>query len=332
MKLLVNIDQKASLAGGHEAPNSTELIEFPISSVSEGLRAWFAEHYNPVTGSLQCKEQLWVSSQGSSDWNGTLTATLPLTQDKVLAAIIALNHEHQKNTKRIEALRKERIDEQRRRIQEIIAAGPTARTVHDSACYGEIKVSGEYLEYDFSTTTAYTDELRKMEADARETIPAEMRYTAVRERVRNEVAEKATTRKAADDAEKEKRLSDLREWVATHGSQLLRERLAGGFDWKPLAESEIADFACSKIELTRVEFDSENYETITDPDLKQIWALKHVQSLIPDYCTAEIGIIKNDSDSDSDDETTGTIVIRVEVGGLARGEVRCFQVKPGAIY
>ncbi len=52
MKLVIPINQKASIAAGYDAPNSTEVFELPAQSIPEDIRATVAGSYNPATGQL----------------------------------------------------------------------------------------------------------------------------------------------------------------------------------------------------------------------------------------------------------------------------------------
>jgi hypothetical protein len=74
MKLLINVDQRGSIAAGFEAPTSTVFVEVPVTVFGETLRKVVANNYNVKTKRLEI--------------NGKeVTLIHPITPDKVRAEI-----------------------------------------------------------------------------------------------------------------------------------------------------------------------------------------------------------------------------------------------------
>lgn len=79
-------------------------------------------------------------------------------------------------------------------------------------------------------------------------------------------------RDAARAAERRKIEDTMREWAARHGSELLRARIEGGFEWLPLAENEWFD---ANTPSGYIQDDAiDDLKPRTTPDLDEIQALR----------------------------------------------------------
>ncbi|HTA46376.1 MAG TPA: hypothetical protein VK789_28230 [Bryobacteraceae bacterium] len=80
MKLLINIDQRASLAAGYEAPTSTAIVDIPIKAFPDTMRAAIASNYDPRTKRL-------IFPFGDEAGGKEVTLPHPISDVKVLAEI-----------------------------------------------------------------------------------------------------------------------------------------------------------------------------------------------------------------------------------------------------
>jgi hypothetical protein len=85
MKLLVNINQKASIVAGYDATNSTEVIEIAAADIPQDLRAEVAEMWDAATGKIN-------PSIGYTTYSEipTLTLAMPITRDAVIERLQAI--------------------------------------------------------------------------------------------------------------------------------------------------------------------------------------------------------------------------------------------------
>jgi len=98
MKLYININQQASIAAGHDAPNSSEIVEIPAASIPEAIRPLVAACYDPATGKLaraigtaaadaMGMECVDIGCPVPLSENPSLTQ--PITDERVVGALIA---------------------------------------------------------------------------------------------------------------------------------------------------------------------------------------------------------------------------------------------------
>ena len=89
MKLLVPIDQRASIAAGHEAPHSTRTIDVPVQQIPQKIRAYIAQIYDPGSGMLE-NTTVPLSIQVENP-----KATMPLTVEKAVDWLTRVFEAHQ---------------------------------------------------------------------------------------------------------------------------------------------------------------------------------------------------------------------------------------------
>lgn len=88
--------------------------------------------------------------------------------------------------------------------------------------------------------------------------------------------------------------SQCMQWVHAFGSELLKERLDGGFEWIGLFEQEYADLLCRDLG-ERIEIDEDHsFGDRTTPDLKEMKWLKQVKQSFEGK-PVEIGLVWNGS-------------------------------------
>lgn len=109
------------------------------------------------------------------------------------------------------------------------------------------------------------------------------REKAVRERELREKEEKVKRAEeyAKHEQEKAQKVQERIKWIQLHGSELLKERLANGFEWEPLYEQQFAEKVFSEMGLGE---EASNYQDWhvdildrTTPTLEEIRFLKEVR-------------------------------------------------------
>lgn len=111
--------------------------------------------------------------------------------------------------------------------------------------------------------------------------------------------------KAEEQTQKEARIAALRNWALAHGSELLRERIAGEFKWINLAQDEFVH--AHTLPGFGPSLKVDKYEDRTSPTLEEIRALKDLRSTIegnPLY--SQPRLIWNVNDESYDEETDET--------------------------
>lgn len=114
----------------------------------------------------------------------------------------------------------------------------------------------------------------------------------VLERERREAAYAAA--EAAKEALAATQTAALAEWANTHGSELLKARIAGNFAWKELAREEFADQALAPVALQPNNID-DDYEECNEPTLEQMHLLQSAQQKVGDQALAELVTEEDDS-------------------------------------
>lgn len=139
-----------------------------------------------------------------------------------------------------------------------------------------------------------------------------------------ELQKKQEEARAKRLAEEERLEGLLKSWAMENGSDLLKERIAGGFEWVKLAQNEYADIEFTKLGLEKVDIPFDEYETDTEerttPTLEEIKALKHAKAIMPN---ADIKLIwckyiNSDYDSygydeDGEDEKASQCELEVSI-------------------
>ena len=144
MKILIQIDQKSSLAAGFDAPHSTEVFNLDPGRVPEELRGWLSECYDLRTGEIYSKVQsiLHSWSEDRGDWSAKLTMTLPITEPRVLDALVQLNQEYRAARGRYRAWKLESDAAARAATLAVIAAGPQRYIQHYRLVDGKLQELG----------------------------------------------------------------------------------------------------------------------------------------------------------------------------------------------
>jgi hypothetical protein len=83
MKLMLNINQRKSLALGHDAPHSTEVVEFDPAQLPEDVRVFLAAGYSPHNSQWRMQRQ-WTNGFYSADLPAV---TAPVTVDSIIGAV-----------------------------------------------------------------------------------------------------------------------------------------------------------------------------------------------------------------------------------------------------
>lgn len=241
MKLLINIDQKGSIAAGLEAPHSTETFELPIADVPESLRKWLSDNYNLKSGEVKASAQRnpsgWCSDYG--DWSESLTLSHPLTVPRVVAALEALKRDHEYHVKDVaERLERDKAEDLSR-VRAAIAAGPIRKT-----CY-QLNESFEYDTYE--DVNPKFEESREELNRAYEKLSLKYREqeALARERIvqKNKAEEKRTEEQieALIPAEHlERYRSKMMSAAEINGYCRRAIKLEGFADYKPLSDDDLA--------------------------------------------------------------------------------------------
>jgi hypothetical protein len=128
MKLLLNIDQIASLKAGKTAPNSTEvfnLTDAHLQALSAETRHWFAEHYDLASGKVSWNAHPNAYTYTRPYYGELQPILLPLTDDKVLQAIQNTMAEAQLRKQEWEKHRDDRRQEILQACRDCLQAGPS---------------------------------------------------------------------------------------------------------------------------------------------------------------------------------------------------------------
>jgi hypothetical protein len=142
-------------------------------------------------------------------------------------------------------------------------------------------------------------------------------------------AEKADddARRRAEEQLEQERAQAIRMWAIDNGSDLVRERMAGGFEWESLAAQEYVDSILASIQLETAPsedcFDFEERQR-TCPTLPEMQELKHARALLDGKATASLiwGVYSPENESDDEDRK-----------GFSRAEIKIEVVAPnGGTY
>jgi hypothetical protein len=80
MKLLVNVNQRASIAAGIDAPHSTQVVDIQLRDIPDDIRRWFADSYDLRSGAVlgRCSDGSAVELPG---------IMLPVDTQKIIVAL-----------------------------------------------------------------------------------------------------------------------------------------------------------------------------------------------------------------------------------------------------
>lgn len=180
-------------------------------------------------------------------------------------------------------------------------------------------------------------EISRHDREAEQT-PEYAEAKALADRRNEEEKEQCARKEAEEKTVKEAGRARLRAWALAHGSELLHERVAGGFEWVGLAEKEYAEELYRAINLPFEPADSpDGYElgdTVdrTTPTLEEIQVLKATRERCAAHgATAELRWVKYQQEYDDGDlNTLGRAEIVVTVTCPTGREVeRSFLVTAG---
>jgi len=136
---------------------------------------------------------------------------------------------------------------------------------------------------------------------------------AYREKIAQSKALHATEeqeRKAREMAAKEKSLSEFRTWASQHGSEKLRARVAGAFEWLPLARREFAVAEIAKIGLRLEEENRSEHDSMrerTTPDIEEMRIIAEVEKNAPATTSARlVRVTYSDDESQTEIEFSVT--------------------------
>ena len=108
------------------------------------MRGWFSECYDLRTGEIYSKVQSILNSwsEDRGDWSAKLTMTLPITEPRVLDALVQLNQEYRAARGRYRAWKLESDAAARAATLAVIAAGPQRYIQHYRLVDGKLQELG----------------------------------------------------------------------------------------------------------------------------------------------------------------------------------------------
>lgn len=258
MKLLININQTGSLAAGHEAPNSTEMVDYPLANVPNDFRPIIARCYDPATGALRTSVNLKDAAAALGiPYEEVYTScvpmfqmTHPLTPETIGAAIAnwvdGIKAKIQASNERAELNRIER----KNRTLDVLAKRQT-NTSREYTHGGWNRIA-PYWPYDADASVINSLEAQAWVAELA-ALNAEAEAAAI---------EREETSKRANEADRQAKLAYNAEFVAKHATPDQQERFAAGV--LPSAEllRVIEDYAFEPMTGTP------EYKPITDDEIR----------------------------------------------------------------
>ena len=137
--------------------------------------------------------------------------------------------------------------------------------------------------------------------------------------------EEREAEKQAREAEKQAREAELKSWAVENGSELLKARMEGGFEWEKLAGKEYARSIVDSLDLGLTKVTGENwpraectgYDDRTTPTLEEIKSLNRVRDAARDLGNVTASLVWVDYESEEeyrdDDDLISQCEIRIEV-------------------
>lgn len=95
MKVLVQVDQQASIIAGFDAPLSAVALELNPAHLSEPARRFIAPRWNPQTGEITVSSYDWRGSGGGEEGDRIPRLTAPVTVERALAQLEADTADYQ---------------------------------------------------------------------------------------------------------------------------------------------------------------------------------------------------------------------------------------------
>lgn len=161
----------------------------------------------------------------------------------------------------------------------------------------------------------YCDENKREEEEREETARV----------AREKYNKKREAEKQAREAEKQAREAELKSWAVENGSELLKARVEGGFEWEKLAGKEYARSIVDSLDLGLTKVTGENwpraectgYDDRTTPTLEEIKSLNRVRDAARDLGNVTASLVWVDYESEEeyrdDDDLISQCEIRIEV-------------------
>lgn len=215
---------------------------------------------------------------------------------------------------------------------ELWLAAPLESCIKDSNGKAEIALAwfGAAPTAGWSTTSSDID-LGDMRVVARLSGALEPMRAARQAQLDAEAAERtaeAARRKAAAEAEATAAAALLQQWAEDHGSELLKERITGGYNYKSLARREYAQSIAAQIGGDWIaEPDGWECDSWCNPDLPAIKARKQAIAACPIVATGpglascEILIVKVPETDDSAEDSFSALKITVRTPDNATAEL-----------
>ncbi len=221
MKLLIPIDQKASIAAGFDAPSSTETFELPAANIPEDIRGYIAEQYDPTIGKLIDSPS---RSYRTLDRVRIAGMIQPLTSERVVEWLRAYYASHQAAINTYQQRKQAEADKARSEAAEVLRIRKT-RTSTETICRGGSykTVKFQHPDWPKGEWTAIEDIATSEEARLWATaLEASNQAAKDSARAEMEAEEEARKRKQAEEAR------FIRAWITTQGTESQRERQEAG--------------------------------------------------------------------------------------------------------
>jgi hypothetical protein len=153
MKLMLNINQRKSLALGHDAPHSTEVLEFDPAQLPEDVRVFLAAGYSPHNSQWRMQRQ-WTDGYCTADLPAV---TVPVTVDSIIGAVREMQEYIRAQDAALAVQAQEKAEQQARleAEQERLAAEISAQIENGTFALGELHHSTSDGVTDVFSTGVY---------------------------------------------------------------------------------------------------------------------------------------------------------------------------------
>lgn len=226
MKLLVNIDQKASVAAGYDAPHSTEVIDIPAANMPEDLRAEIAKVWDPSNGQVNADKFGYTRYSDIP----SLVIGHPITEDRVINQLRVMIDARMARQAKLDADAAELAAIKQAKLDAVIAAAPLMIAELDSYIPGSFDTLDKAYCVAVALRRAHGFDENPSTYTTPELQAAEKRAEARRDAWKAEVAE---AKKLAEIAEKAAKLEARKARIAGHdGSDLEVVEKTGNYNDK----------------------------------------------------------------------------------------------------
>ncbi len=303
MKVSINIDKVTALRAGKDRYGRIN-VDVAAESLTTAQREELAKHER---GAASMGAEFYIHDEHCKDISEAIADSVRAILDRLIAE--AAEREAK------EAQRKaEEIAENATAIKTLLDQGLRSRDDNDRV-NPEKYVATHYFGGNNWQTTGLVDKLAKMDARVealREAAQIEC------ERLNQEMRAEEERRKEAVAAKKLAGIQGLRFWAEANGSELLRARIAEGFEWVGLAEVKWSQAIVACLGETAPE--GGTAKDRTTPTLEEIAELKRVRGLLGDRATASLLWVTHAVESE--DEYGGGVVTQEKVTEI-EVEVEC---------